>query len=73
MIDSSHKNELLMLARETSLKEDMRHVAAGRHNPVLLNGTADMDRLIRFLQGFNEFMNHKPKEFRPIPDHKMKL
>ncbi len=73
MITAGNRKELLMLAGESSLKKDLRYLAANRHNPLMVNGRVEMDRLIQFLQEFNEFLNHKPKEFRPIPDHKMRL
>ncbi len=32
-----------------------------------------MDRLLDFLNGFNEFINHEPKPFKPMLDRDMRL
>jgi hypothetical protein len=55
------------------MREDMRHVAGHRHNPVIVDGKVDTDRLLDFLNQFNEFLNHAPKPFRPIVDKDMRL
>ncbi len=73
MISDDEKEELLRLAAGRSLKEDMAYVAAHRHNPVAVAGKVDLDRVVEFLTQFNEFMNHRPKTFRPMRDRKMKL
>jgi len=44
----------------------MRRLAEHRHNPVLVEGVVDIDRLIDFLNGYNEFINHEPKPFTPM-------
>ena len=67
------KEELISLAGSASLREDMRKVARNRHNPVMVNGKVDMDRLIAFLNKYNEFINHEPKPFKPMIDRVMKL
>ncbi len=73
MISEEEKKELLRLAESSSLKEDMRHLSATRHNPVMINGKASIDRLITFLSEYNEFINHEPKPFKKIIDRVMKL
>ena len=73
MINKDEKKELLRLAGAASLKEDMRHLSATRHNPVMINGKVSIDRLITFLSEYNEFINHKPKPFKPIIEREMKL
>jgi hypothetical protein len=72
-ISEVDKKELLRLAKSTSLKEDMKHLSASRHNPVMINGKVCLDRLITFLTEFNSFLNHQPKPFKPIIDKDMKL
>jgi hypothetical protein len=72
-ISEEEKREMLRLAGSSSLREDMRYVSSHRHNPVLVNGMVDIDRLIEFLTQFNEAINHQPKPFRPIIDKEMKL
>jgi len=67
------QEELRRLAQSSSLRADMRYVAAHRHNPLLVDGKVDMDRFITFLTEYNEFINHKPKPFKPIIDRIMKL
>ncbi len=73
MISKDEKEELLRLAKSSSLREDMRHISANRHNPVIIHGRVDMDRLITFLTEYNEFINHQPKPFKKIIDRVMKL
>lgn len=62
------QEEFLRLSQSSSLKADMRYIAAHRHNPLLVDGTVDMDRLIAFLTEYNEFINHQPKPFKPMID-----
>jgi len=73
MIDEREKAELLRLADSLSLKEDMRYVSAHRHNPLIVDGQVSIDRLLDFLNGFNEFINHEPKPFKPMIDRDMRL
>ena len=72
-ISKQEKDELLRLAASSSLREDMAYLSAHRHNPVMVDGKIDLDRLIEFLTQFNEFINHKPKPFKPMIDKDMKL
>ena len=72
-ISKSEKEELLRASRLSTLKEDMEYLAAHRFNPVMVGGKVDMDRLIEFLDGFNEFINHEPKPFKPLIDKDMRL
>jgi len=73
MLSNREKEELLQIADSRALRNDMRYLKTHRHNPVLVNGTVDLDKLIEFLNGYNEFINHQPKPFRPLPDSIMKL
>ncbi len=72
-VSNAKKTELLSIARSSSIMDDMRHVAAHRHNTVLVDGKVDMDKLVEYLSDFNRFINHRPKPFRPIIDRLMKL
>lgn len=72
-LSEKEKDELRSLAKSSSLRDDMRHLARNRHNPIMVNGKADMDRLIEFLDQYNEFVNHEPKPFKPMIDKVMKL
>lgn len=73
VISEDEKRELLRLACSSSLREDMRYISTHRYNPVIVDGKVSMDRLIEFLNGFNEFINHQPKPFKPIIDRDMRL
>jgi hypothetical protein len=73
LISELEKKEMLRLAGTSSLREDAEYLTAHRHNPVLIDGKVDMDRLLEFLTEFNEFINHKPKPFKPMLDRDMKL
>lgn len=72
-LSEKEMEELRSLAKSSSLRDDMRHVARNRHNPIMVNGEVDMDRLIKFLDQYNEFVNHEPKPFKPMIDRVMKL
>jgi hypothetical protein len=67
------KEELLSLSQSSSLKADMRYVSAHRYNPFIVDGKVDLDRFITFLTEYNEFINHKPKPFKPMIDRIMKF
>jgi hypothetical protein len=67
------QEELLRLSQSSSLRADMRYIAAHRHNPLIVDGIVDLDRFITFLTEYNEFINHKPKPFKPMIDRIMKL
>jgi len=73
LLDEEEKKELLRLAGSSSLSEDMRILAANRHNPLLIEGTISPERLLEFLNQFNEFINHQPKPFKPIIEKDMRL
>ena len=73
LISKSEKDEMLQLANSSSLREDMEYLSSHRHNPVIVDGRVDMDRWLDFLNGFNEFINHEPRPFKPMIDENMKL
>ena len=73
LLSENEKKEMLRLSMSSSLREDAAYLTAHRHNPLIINGKIDMDRLIEFLTGYNEFINHKPKPFKPMLDRVMKL
>ncbi len=72
-LEQEEREELLKLARSSSLREDMHRLASSRHNLLLIDGRVDVDRWLAFLNNYNEFVNHAPKPFRPISDRVMKL
>jgi hypothetical protein len=67
------QEELLRLSQSSSLQNDMKYIAAHRHNPLIVDGKVDLDRFITFLTEYNEFINHKPKPFKPMIDRIMKF
>ncbi len=73
MINAEEREEMLRLSSSSSLKEDMRFLGTHRHNPLIIAKQVSMDRLLEFLNGFNEFINHEPRPFRKIVDKNMKL
>lgn len=72
-LSKKEREELRSLAKSPSLREDMRQITRNRHNPIMVNGEVDMDRLLEFLDQYNEFVNHEPKPFKPMIDRVMKL
>ncbi len=72
-ISESEKRELLRMADSESLRDDMRYVSEHKHNPVMADGSVDLDRWLSFLNDFNEFINHEPRPFRKITGRNMKL
>lgn len=65
--------ELRRLSLSEALRKDMETVAAQRHNPFIKDGKVDVDAYMEFVTQFNEFINHKPKPFKPIIDKDMRL
>ena len=73
MLSPEEKKELLLLAKSSSLKQDMQKIKKTRHNPFLHDGIVDLDAYISFLSAYNEFINHQPKPFKPIICNDMRL
>ena len=73
MLSEKEREEMLRLAASSTLRDDMAYLATHRYNPLLVNGMVDMDRLLVFLNEFNEFINHEPKPFSPMIDKDMRL
>jgi len=73
VISEQERRDMLRLAESSSVRKDMEYLSEHRHNPVLVNGAFDMDRLIEFLSQFNEFINHQSKPFRPMIEKDTRL
>jgi len=73
MLSEKEKQELLETAGSQFIREDLRRLTAGRHNLMFYKGKVDLDRYIEFLNGYNEFINHRIKSFKPMADRLMKL
>jgi len=65
--------ELLELSKSESMRRDMAHVAANRHNPLMVDGEVSAERVVEFLTQYNEFLNHPIKAARPFIERNMKL
>lgn len=72
-IPDADRAELKALAASAELREDARHIAATRHNPFLVDGEVDGDRVLEFLDQYNAFMNHPVKPATPFIETNMKL
>ncbi|MFQ3574772.1 MAG: hypothetical protein SNJ53_09105 [Thermodesulfovibrionales bacterium] len=73
MFSEEERKEILRVTNSSSLKKDIEYLSSHRHNPVIIEGRIDLDRLIEFLTQFNEFINHEMKPFKPIIEKEMKL
>lgn len=73
MMPEDEKQERAELSQSVSIRDDMRRLVENRHNPFIKDGKVDLDRYIDFLNGYNEFINHTPKPFKPMQDRIMKL
>lgn len=73
MLNDEEKNELMYMAASDKLREDMRRLSKSKHNPFVVNGSVDMDRLLTFLNEYNYFVNHAKKPFRRIKDMHVRL
>ncbi|HAH20366.1 MAG: hypothetical protein A2Y00_08745 [Omnitrophica WOR_2 bacterium GWF2_43_52] len=73
MLSQEDKRELLEMAHSALIREDYRKMEQHRHNPFLVNAVVDVDRVIEFLNGFNDFFGHKKRQFSKIIDKDMRL
>ncbi len=72
-LSKKEKEELQQVAASALFRKDMQYLSANRFNPLIDGHEINMDRLLVFLTGYNEFINHSPKPFKPIIDRIMKL
>jgi len=72
-MNKKEREELKALAQSASLKADFQYLASHRYNPLVVDGTVNMDRVVEFLTAYNEFINHTPRPFTPIADADMRL
>lgn len=66
MLSDKEKEELKYFSKSIDLRNDFRKIAENRINPLLINGKINLDNLISFLNGFNEFVSHKGRPFHKI-------
>jgi hypothetical protein len=72
-ISEKAARDYIELSKSESLRNDLDVLRHHRHNPFIKNGAVDIEAYLEFVQQFNEFINHKPKPFRPIIDKEMRL
>ncbi|MBM3254157.1 MAG: hypothetical protein FJZ16_07885 [Candidatus Omnitrophica bacterium] len=73
MLDNEEKKEMREVAHSPQFKNDLRRVSETRYNPFIVNGNVDLDRVIEFLNEFNNFISHNQRPFRKIIDKICKL
>jgi len=66
MLSDKEKEELKYFSKSADLRNDFRIISENRINPLLVKGQINLDNLISFLNGFNEFISHKKRTFRKI-------
>ena len=67
------KRSMLEESRSESLRNDMAYLRELTAGSFMLNGEVDADRMVEFLQFYNEFLNHPVKEDREFIERDMKL
>jgi hypothetical protein len=72
-LTDEEKAELRALARSESMRADSELLRATRHNPFIVNGEVDCDRVMEFLTEYNEFLGHPRKVRQPFIEKDMKL
>jgi len=72
-LSDNAEKELISLAKSGALRNDMEQMRSHWQNPFLKDGVVDVDGYIEFVTRFNEFINHRPKPFKPMIDRVMKL
>lgn len=72
-LTETEREELIGMSQSEILRSDCERVADGRHNPFLLDGEINADRVVDFLTEYNEFFNHPIKPFTPPVEDNMKL
>jgi hypothetical protein len=72
-LSEEEKTELRALAKSATMLNDSELLRATRHNPFMVNGVIDCDKVIEFLTEYNEFMGHRRKSRRQFLEKDMKL
>ncbi len=72
-LSDQEKEDLRIGADSAELREDIKRLAESHRRVFVREGVVDTDRVLDFLCAFNEFINHRPRKFRRIADHNMKL
>jgi len=72
-ISQEAEKELVSLGRSEALRDDMDKLKSSWLSSFIRSGRIDVDLYIEFVSQFNEFINHRPKPFRPMIEKDMKL
>jgi len=73
VLSEETKKELLEFSRSPSLRRDLEALAFRRINPWGRGDSLLMDQLLEFLTQYNEFISHRPRDFKIIIDKVSKL
>jgi hypothetical protein len=65
--------ELVEGACSEDFRSDMQGMRDKWHSPFIINGNVDVDAYLDFVTEYNEFINHRPRQFKKIEDKYMKL
>ncbi|MBI5789377.1 MAG: hypothetical protein HZA78_11025 [Candidatus Schekmanbacteria bacterium] len=72
-LSEEEKQDWLDTASSEKLREDFRQMEKNRHNPLMVDGQVDLDRLVAFLTEVNAAFGHQRKPFCKIIDRDMRL
>lgn len=72
-LSDNERCELHRMAGSSDLRRDMRYLRENRLNPLLAGEENRLDRLIEFLNQYNEFINHTSKPFSPMRTRNIKM
>ena len=73
MLSKEEKEELIKLAKSEKLRKEFKKLSECRYNPFIENGKINSDKFLKFLNEYNEFINHAQKPFKKIIDKDMRL
>jgi hypothetical protein len=67
------EKEMIEFSRSEDFRSDIESLRSTWKIHFVHNGTVDVDGYIEFVTQFNEFINHRPKLFKPMIDRDMRL
>jgi hypothetical protein len=73
LLTEPEKTELRAIKCSETYRNDNMMISATRHNPYIVNGKVDCDRVIEFLSDYNEFLKHPMKPAKHFIERNMKL
>lgn len=72
-IDKALQKLKIHVDSPSSLTQDMQFIASHCHNPFVKDNVVNVEAYIEFVCQYNEFINHEPKQFKPLIDKDMTL